>query len=318
MGILVVIYSTINISGIIDAFSQSNLFWLIISLCMVIPITLVTSWRLQKLMPPRAPLTMGEANKLILAASSLNMVLPSKAGDFVKAYFMTDRLKIKGSLALSLVVFEKTCDLLSLLLWCAFGLLFYPGKDSLFWIFTLVIFGGLFTGLLMIGSKKFSFQIFKITEIIVPRKFSGKVNQFKISWDEMYTFFWSDYKHLAKVAMISIFIWFLHLLQIWFFILALNAWAPFPVSLALSPLAILIGLLPLTFAGIGTRDAALIAFYHPYFDAAVGAALGILCTTRYLIPAICGLPFLSQYMASIKLMRKKQSEMPEDEISQLR
>jgi len=35
-------------------------------------------------------------------------------------------------------------------------------------------------------------------------------------------------------------------------------------NLALSPLAIQ-GLLPLTFAGVGTRD--LIAFYQPYFNA---------------------------------------------------
>jgi hypothetical protein len=50
------------------------------------------------------------------------MVLPSKMGDIAKAYFMRDRGHLEGSLALSLVVFEKACDMLSLLLWCVFGL----------------------------------------------------------------------------------------------------------------------------------------------------------------------------------------------------
>lgn len=79
-------------------------------------------------------------------------------------------------------------------------------------------------------------------------------------------------------------------------------------NLALSPLAILAGLLPLTFAGVGTRDAALIAFYSPYFNAPTAAALGLLCTSRYLLPAIGGLPFLGQYLATIQDMREVQKE----------
>ncbi len=79
-------------------------------------------------------------------------------------------------------------------------------------------------------------------------------------------------------------------------------------NLALSPLAILAGLLPLTFAGVGTRDAALIVFYQPYFNAPTAAALGLLCTSRYIIPAIAGLPFLGQYLTMLQTIRNgKQS-----------
>jgi len=40
-------------------------------------------------------------------------------GDIAKA-FMKERGHLSGSLSLSLVVFEKACDMLSLLLWCVF------------------------------------------------------------------------------------------------------------------------------------------------------------------------------------------------------
>ncbi|MGC1524823.1 MAG: hypothetical protein WA783_02110 [Phormidesmis sp.] len=102
----------------------------------------------------------------------------------------------------------------------------------------------------------------------------------------------------------SVFFWLLHLLQIWFFILALNAWVNPITNLALSPLAILAGLLPLTFAGVGTRDAALIFLYQPYFSEATGAALGLLCSSRYLLPAIGGLPFLSQYLNRLNQIKQ--------------
>jgi hypothetical protein len=43
----------------------------------------------------------------------------------------------------------------------------------------------------------------------------------------------------------------------------------------------------------------LIVLYQPYFAAPVAAALGLLCTTRYLIPALAGLPFLHRYVRKL-------------------
>lgn len=300
VALLLIIYSKIDFQGLLSVFANSDSLWMVISLGMVVPITLCTSWRLQQLMPSGAPLGFLEANRLILAASTLNMVLPSKMGDIAKAYFMRERGHLSGTLSLSLVVFEKTCDMLSLLLWCIFGLVLYPQKDSLFWLMTVGVGGGLVLGLLMLGSHQFAALFFSTVHGIVPKKFKLKIKNLRLSWDEMHRYFWSDKRQLLKISVTSIFIWFLHLLQIWFFILALKAWVPFVVNLALSPLSILAGLLPLTFAGVGTRDAALILFYQPYFDAVTGAALGLLCTSRYFLPAIGGLPFLGQFLSAMR------------------
>ena len=301
--ILAVIYWKIDFAGLVQVFRSANLTWMAISLSMVIPITLITAWRLQQLMPVGGRLKFGEANRLILAASVLNMVLPSKMGDIAKAYFMRDRGHLSGSLALSMVVFEKASDMLSLLLWCAFGLLLYPSKDWLFWVMTISVAGGLTLGLSLLSSPKLAQSFFALGQKIAPKKLRAKLGKLSYAWQEMHDYFWRDKGNLLKIALTSVFLWFLHLLQIWFFILALNAWTPFLANLALSPLAILAGLMPLTFAGVGTRDAALIAFYAPYFNAATAAALGVLCTSRYLLPALGGLPFLNQYLSTLKTQR---------------
>jgi uncharacterized protein (TIRG00374 family) len=298
--LLLIIYSKIDLGGLLNVFADSNSIWMALSLGMVVPITLFTSWRLQQLMPSGATLGFLEANRLILAASTLNMVLPSKMGDIAKAYFMKERGHLSGSLSLSLVIFEKTCDMLSLLLWCVFGLMLYPQKDSLFVLMTVGVGSGLVLGLLMLGSRQFASIFFSAIQGVAPKTFRIKIKNLHLSWDEMHTYFWRDKGQLLKISITSIFIWFLHLLQIWLFILALNAWVPFLVNLALSPLSILAGLLPLTFAGVGTRDAALILFYQPYFDAVTGAALGLLCTSRYFLPAIGGLPFLGQFLSAVR------------------
>ncbi len=299
--ILAAIYWKIDFAGLIQVFRDCDRLWMMISLGMVVPITMITAWRLQQLMPVAGQLSFGEANRLILAASVLNMVLPSKMGDIAKAYFMRDRGHLSGSLALSLVVFEKACDMLSLLLWCAFGLLLYPRKDWLFAIMTVSVVVGLVLGIALLSVPQFARFFFDTSQKLAPKKLRAKLGKLSYSWQEMHDYFWRDKGNLGKITATSIFLWFLHLLQIWFFILALNAWTPFLTSLALSPLAILAGLLPLTFAGVGTRDAALIAFYAPYFDAATAAALGVLCTSRYLLPALGGLPFLHQYLATVQI-----------------
>lgn len=301
--ILAVIYWKIDFQGLIEVFKNCDRGWMAVSLGMVVPITAITSWRLQQLMPNGSKLPFGEANRLILAASVLNMILPSKMGDIAKAYFMKQRGHLDGSLSLSLVVFEKACDMLSLLLWCVFGLSLYPHKNWLFIVMTASVAVGLIVGILLLSSRKFAQIFFLVGKKIAPRKMRSKVEKLQISWREMHDYFWSDRQQLLKITGTSIFIWFLHLMQIWLFILALKAWTPFTANLALSPLAILAGLLPLTFAGVGTRDAALIAFYQPYFAAPTAAALGLLCTSRYLLPAIGGLPFLGQYLTAIKKLR---------------
>ncbi len=302
--IIAILYSKIEISGLVKIFQNCDRQWMVISLGMVVPLTLLTAWRLQQLMPKGTKLRFGEANRLILAASVLNMVLPSKMGDIAKAYFMQQRGHLSGSLSLSLVVFEKTCDLLSLLFWCVFGLMVYPSKEILFWMMTLCVFGGLSVGIFILGSRQFANLFFRGMIRVSPKKVKVKLKKLQVAWGEMHDYFWGDKIQLLKITVTSVLIWFLHLLQIWLFILALKAWTPFLANLALSPLAILAGLLPLTFAGVGTRDAALVLFYQPYFDATTAAALGLLCTSRYFLPAVGGFPFFGQYLTTVRRLQK--------------
>ena len=304
VAILFFIYAKVDLVNLITVFKKCNGTVLAIAIAMVIPITSITAWRLQQLVPKQ---TLGwlEANRLILGASVLNMVLPSKMGDIAKAYFMSERSNLSLSLAIAISIFEKACDLLSLLLWCVFGLILYPAKNGLFWAMTVGVATGAILGILLLSSKKFAKLFFKVAKV-APKPIKTKLEKMQLSWWEMYDYFWSNKQNLLLVTSTSIFIWFLHLLQIWLFILALKAVVPFVFSLALSPLSILAGLLPLTFAGIGTRDAAIIYFYQDYLNPVTGAALGLLCTTRYFIPALIGLFCFGQMTAFPKKENRNQ------------
>jgi uncharacterized membrane protein YbhN (UPF0104 family) len=316
LGLLALIYWKIDFTKLGPVFANCDPWWLIASLAMVIPLTTLTAWRFQHLAPDDARISFGEANRLILSASVLNLILPSKMGDIAKAFF----LPMRRSLALSLVIFEKACDMLSLLVWCVFGLAWVwfssnahaldafrgfshdgaTGVPLAYYACAAAVAGLLTLGLLLLGSITFARFFFGLLRKFAPGKMKAKFEKLAVSWEEMHGYFWADKRRLALVTSTSVFIWLLHLLQIWLFILALRASCPFVDNLALSALGILAGLLPLTFAGVGTRDAALILLYKPYFAAPVAAALGLLCTIRYVLPAIGGIPFFQKYLAKVR------------------
>ena len=91
----------------------------------------------------QSDLGIGEATRLSLAASTLNLALPSKMGDVAKAWVLVYRHRFAGERALSLVVFEKMLDMASLLAWGVPALLWVGGRDAVYWLAAAAV-GGLF------------------------------------------------------------------------------------------------------------------------------------------------------------------------------
>ena len=57
-------------------------------------------------------------------------------------------------------------------------------------------------------------------------------------------------------------------------------------------MAIFVGLLPFTFAGVGTRDAAMLYLLGPLVGKGPALALGVFATLRYVVVALAGVPFV--------------------------
>jgi len=97
----------------------------------------------------------------------------------------------------------------------------------------------------------------------------------------------------------SLLLWLAHLFQIWLFTVALSLHIPFTVCASLSAIALMAGQLPLTVAGLGTRDVALVVLLAAYVAPESAAAMGVLISTRNFLPPLIGLPFMRPYMASV-------------------
>lgn len=223
---------------------------------------------------------------MIMAAWPMGTITPSKTGDFVKAYYLKDRIPVP--LVLGSVVAERLLDILVLLVLAALG-------SALFhrWQFALIAGGGFLAGLAAI------FALLKL-RLPVPAKFAPKVE----SLTRALRLLASTPTLLGTVLLYTVLNWFASIAQLVLCYRALGTWVPATFAMANLPLAIFVGLLPVTLSGMGTRDSALVFLFRDYASADVSVGVGLLYALfGYWLPAVVGLSFLRRVIPKRSVSR---------------
>lgn len=290
------IYSRIDLQIFLKNIININvsyLFWAL-SLFPVIPLIKAYRWRI--ILGNEISASYFTVLKVLMAGSVFNLFAPSKLGDFSRIYFCRKELTNDTHRIFNSVIVEKICDVFALCLICLLSLNFvdvnYSIKVSIL-IFSLILF---FT-ILVITSVDFHrfdflnrlFEKIKLIEIFDDaRSLKKEIKNNKIIF--------------SKIFIISIFYWYVVLFQIHMFFLMFNLKASFVLVVSLVPIALFIGMIPITFSGIGTRDVALIFLFSGHFSSEIMAAIGILCSSRYLVTCLIGLPFfLTHYFTESQI-----------------
>jgi uncharacterized protein (TIRG00374 family) len=293
--IIALLWRSIDPAAIRAAAQAADPAWFWSAVAFTVPLTLATAWRFAAL--SSGSVGAGEAMRLILAASTLNMVLPSKMGDLAKAWILRRDGTMTGGRALALVVLEKLLDLWSLVTVGALALTVtqpaLPGGAASLALALLVLWGGAIGLLLpMLAGRRVLAPLLMVSKPL--GKLHAKLGALVTDWDGLIGWFWQRPARALAMLAGSLILWVGHMVQIWLFASAIGE-VPLGLTMAFAVIAILAGLLPFTFAGVGTRDAALVVLFAPYLGAGGAALLGLCATLRYLIPAIAGLPFVSAF-----------------------
>lgn len=272
--------------------------WFLAALFLFIPQTLVIVWRWQYLIRPLAKISSAEGTRQVLSASSLNLVLPSKLGDLAKGVFIYRHGHCSLKHGLGIVVFEKLLDFAALSVWLAAGWLLWRSMEPLA-LAMLAIGTGFASTVLIIYF--FPRPLLALLNMIPApfrqTKIAGKIISMAESGPAIVAITKTRGIRRADIFALSLTIWALHLIQIWMFFLAAGADVTLVEIFARMPVAIYAGLLPLTIAGIGIRDWAIVAIFAPLGPAPETlAAVGLLVSLRYVIPAAAGLPFAGKYL----------------------
>ena len=294
--LLGVLYRNLDVRLVAATLARANPLWLVASVAMIVPITLLRAVRFFWVAPAGALPSITEALRLTLVSSALNVFVPAKAGDLVKSYFIAKRSRTSAGVAVAIVVYERLCDLFGLIAWCLLGwLVGRPTAASLpaaFWWALAAI--GLACAALTLSDRAAG-MVRAIISRVAPARLPRRVRDLAEGWPDLV-------RHLRGrrgwIVVYSLLLWLTHLCQLWLFTRTLGASVPFTVSAALSAVALMAGQLPFTFAGLGARDLALVVLMRPYMPAEAAAAMGLLTATRNLLPPLMGAPLMGPYLTS--------------------
>lgn len=213
------------------------------------------------------------ALRLIMGAWPLS-ILPGRLGDFAKIF----AVPATKELVIGSIIFEKVVDILVLAIFSILGLLWLGNAE---WALYLTI-ATLLLIILIASAHNFS--------ALVPLKFKTKLTDLYAVSARLI----ANKKTLLKVVGASAANWGLSFLQVYFLFLATGATVGLLAILAYLPLGIFIGLLPITIAGMGTRDSAIISLFAGLATAQQSLAVGIWYSLLgYWLFALVGLPFIS-------------------------
>ena len=210
---------------------------------------------------------------LFLANLPLSKTSPANAGDFVKIYYLKDH--VTPSTHAGGILLERLLDLLLLsFLAMIFGLIL---NIKISFIIGIIIFIILST--LLISANHIHFN----SDRPIFKKIKNILTVFK------------NYKKYPvqsiKIIVLTFCAWSIILLYIKLLFLAFGQNIPYTQVMAIQPIAIFFGLLPITLAGIGTREIAMLSLYAGIVPNPIIIAAGITYSffSSVLLPLI-GIP----------------------------
>lgn len=279
--IFYVIFTKIDFCSVIEVLLHTDLKYLLIALLLMIIGVFIRAKRWQAILE-----TMGynceykECFNLIMASAPLTSITPAKSGDVIKAYYLKDR--IPASKTVGSILTERIFDVLTLLSFSLIGMVFYQKYE--------------FVSIISI--------ILVILIVLILILYTNARLPIKGSWNEKLQNISLSLKMLAKnrkaflaVILCSLSSWFLAVAQTLMFFYALGIHVSFLFTMANIPIAIFIGMMPVTLGGMGTRDAAIIFIFSEFTTSEKLLGVGILFSIfRYWLLSLLGIPFMQKMM----------------------
>jgi len=301
LSILAVLYNKVEFHPLLELFAQIDIRFCFGILVTFVMIYVLLAWRWKVMVRPFRDITFNRSMQLIVSSSALNIIVPSKLGAFSKAYFMNETDRIETKSGLSAVIYEKLSDLSAMSFIYIIACLFHNRYEALViaaLVFSIVIISCFitlhFTNLFRKLSKGWGARAL----------FPGKLVELT---DVFYSYaqnHGSPRKHLVKINSITLLLWMVHTLQFVFFFFALNISLPIALIATYTYCSVFVGLMPVSVAGIGTRDLTIVYLFKGIIDYNRAISIGLLCTLRYILPTLVGLPFF----ASMVFNKNKHTE----------
>jgi len=290
IGIAIFIYiiNDIGTDKLLSTLNHINPLLLLLSLSIFVPRIAISTYRWKMIAHMQGiDVSLPVLIKLNLIGLFYGTVTPLWLGDWIRIPYLREESGAPFGKCTSNIFIDQIMEFSSLFILAIAGSLLLFGQfRSLFFI--LLSFFAIFVSMAILlkdkyrGKKLFNF----LYKIIIPKRLKPFMeNEINVFYEDI-----PPLKSLFVPLLIGIFAYLLYFTQIYLIALSFSINIPFITFILVYPVASLIGLIPITISGFGTREAALIHIFSIYGvpdDITVAISLAGYVVTM-LIPSIIG------------------------------
>lgn len=258
--IFIFILSRLDYSIFVNTFKEANMFYFYCAIPLFFLLIFLKSWRWKILLNAQnMKLNHRYLFSSYMASFFIGVITPGRIGELSKAFYIKDKgYSLESSFWATLT--DRLADILILVFICflsILGFFIYFKKNILLSLFVFAF--SLFLFSIVVFNKKFFLRILsKTIEKMIPARFFGIIDK-KLN----------NYIYILKLALpyiltiliITLCGWGIYYLQLYLLSKALNLSLTFWNVIMFLSIISFLGFLPITFAGIGTRDLALVFFF---------------------------------------------------------
>lgn len=272
-----------------------NLFYFAIALVFVVILLVIKALK-WKILLEAFDLKIGfiDIAKLWLIGFFFGFLSPGKVGDFYRARYLKQDTGLSTGKSLASVVVERILDIGFLFLAGFVGLIifsfYFQLQESM--LFLIVAFFLAFVAVIyLLTKKKLLATIARpFFNRLVPEEYKGKIKDNYNEFFEGLKVYKGKKSILIKAIVLLLISWVLNFVQVYFIALAFGIDVSFEFLSLILPILFLVEILPISFSGLGTRDATAIFFLGFKLipaELAVSFSLGIVIVN--LFSALLGL-----------------------------
>ena len=261
--IFLIILSQLNLEKLIDNIKNAKLGYLIGASFILLPTLLAKSW-CWNYIKRKQGIKYSLKDSFIMYCSGIfvGLLTPGRIGEFAKVFYLKQDGHSLGKSAVGIFL-DRISDFAFLLAFVAIGSLLVVAKfkqQMLILVSGIIILIVLFIILVKAGLIKWFLN--KIFQIFIPQKYQK-------SWQINFQDFINDLKiyklkNYFVIMVITIVSWSFYYLEVFTLAKGIDLKVPFIYFAVSVTIAGLLTLVPVSFCGIGTRDAALLLLFTPF------------------------------------------------------
>src|SRR3989344_4383360 len=279
MGVVLFIYilSRVDISKVISILSGINPYIFSLALALVFLLIALKAFKWKLILKSiGGKITFTDSLKFYFIGLFISNITPGKVGDFAKALYIRHNTRLPAGIASVFV--DRLMDIGILLFFCAISVSWFIYRYHLTIIppeaVAVAVLGFLAALAVFLREKYLKAFLRPLFHVLVPERHKENVSA-------MFSDFFSAVKSVKRspvvfvsALVLGVAIWLLGAAVFYLTAISLSIWQPMHVMFMVYPLMALADLLPISFSGIGTRDAILI-FLFSFFSMGAESAVSL-------------------------------------------